>query len=59
MQQNYIYAPYTPQPITIHEEKVKRIKRVKRKDVPQAYRKNRFAKLKSAMHETWWVLSHL
>ena len=59
MQQNYIYAPYTPQPITIHKEKVKRIKRAKRNEVPKQYRKNRLAAIRSAIHETWWVLSHL
>lgn len=36
---NYTYAPYTAQPITYHKEKVKRIKRVKRSEVPEFYRK--------------------
>ena len=42
MQTNYIHATYTPQPITYHNGKVKRIKRVKRRDVPELYRKDRF-----------------
>lgn len=42
MQTNYIQAAYTPQPITYHKGKVKRIKHAKRKDVPELYRKDRF-----------------
>ena len=50
---NYIQAPYRPQPITIHKQKVKRIKRVKRNEVPQAYRKNRIAAIKKGFIEIW------
>ena len=35
----YAYAPYTAQPLTYHKGKVKRIKRVKRNEVPEFYRK--------------------
>lgn len=59
MKSCYVYALYTPEPITYHKGKVKRIKRVKRSEVPEAYRKNRIAKLKSTMHEIWWCLSHI
>ena len=50
---DYIQAPYNPQPITIHKQKVKRIKRVKRNEVPQAYRKNRKAAIKRGLSEIW------
>lgn len=50
---DYIYAPYHTQPITIHKQKVKRIKRVKRNEVPQEYRKNKLATIKRSLSETW------
>ena len=39
----YIQAPYTPQPITIINSKIPKVKHVKRNEVPEAYRKERFA----------------
>ena len=39
MSQNYIQAPTQHNPITYHKGKTKRIKRAKRNDVPEFYRK--------------------
>jgi len=50
---NYIQAPYRPQPITVHKQKVRRIKRVKKHEVPQMYRKNKIAEIKKAFSEIW------
>lgn len=47
MQENYIQAPYIVQPITIYKEKVKRLRRVKRNDVPPDYRKDKWTWLKT------------
>ena len=50
---DYIQAPYTPQPVTTNKQKVKRVKHVKRNEVPQAYRKNRLATIKRGFSEIW------
>ena len=39
MSQNYIQAPTQSAPVTYRKGKVKRIKRTKRNDVPEFYRK--------------------
>lgn len=54
---NYIYAPYEPQPITYHKGKIKHIKRVRKKDVPQAYRKEKWKLLKALLEEIKWQIS--
>lgn len=54
METNYIKAPQSTQPITITNGKVPRVKRAKREEVPEAYRKKRiayFAKLKPYLSE--------
>lgn len=55
----YIQAPRPMQPITIHKGKVPRVKRAKREEVPEFYRKKRFvylAKLKPYLSE---ILLHI
>ena len=47
---NYIYAPYTTQPLTYHKGKVKRIKHVKRNEVPEFYRKKSLFKSLFRIH---------
>ena len=42
MQNNYIKAPYTMCPITIHKGKAPKIKKAKWHEVPPDYRKKRF-----------------
>jgi hypothetical protein len=42
----YIQAPQPINPITIHKGKVPRVKRAKREEVPEFYRKKRFSSLK-------------
>lgn len=59
MKSCYICAPYTPEPITYHNGKVKRVRRAKRNEVPEAYRKNRWKQFKSTIHEIWWCLTHI
>jgi hypothetical protein len=39
----YIQAPYIPKAITITKGKVPRVKRAKRNEVPEFYRKKKFA----------------
>jgi hypothetical protein len=59
MQGCYIYAPYETQPIEYHKGKVKRIKRARKGDVPESYRKNIKAKIKRVLHEIAWQFSLL
>lgn len=59
MQACYIYAPYETQPIEYHKGKVKRIKRVKKRDVPESYRKNRRTKIRHVLYEIAWRFSLL
>lgn len=39
----YIQAPYIPKAITITKGKVPRVKRAKREEVPEFYRKKKFS----------------
>lgn len=57
MKTYYISAPYEAQPIEYHKGKVKRIKRARKRDVPEAYRKNRKEKIKCVLHEIAWQFS--
>lgn len=54
MNQNYIQAPLEYSAPTYHKGKIKRVKRVKRSEVPQEYRKSCIAKIKSILHEILW-----
>ena len=53
---NYIYAPYETQPITYYKGKVKRIKHVRKNDVPQAYRKTKRKPLQTLFDEIKWQI---
>jgi len=50
----YIQAPYTPHPIEYHKGKVKRVKRARKEDVPQEYRKRR----KRILSEIIWMFKN-
>lgn len=47
----YIQAPSEQQPITVSKGNVPKVKRAKRDEVPEAYRKVRFAKTKYYLSE--------
>ena len=53
---NYIYAPYEAQPITYHKGKVKRIKRAKKSEVPQEYRKGKRNIISAIIDEIKWKI---
>lgn len=54
---NYIQAPYTPVPITIHKGKKLKIKKAKWHEVPPDYRKKRFINIQVDMQEVaiWYA----
>lgn len=50
----YIMAPSIEGTVTPIKCKTRRIKRARRREVPQEYRKNSIAKIKAALQEILW-----
>ena len=49
----YIRASYRIQPITVYNGKVPRVKKARPEEVPEAYRKVKYAKLKQYLSEAY------